>query len=128
MIKLSNLLKEIEVGIGIPKFKNNDELAQYLRENPSSKEELIDAIWNSEGDNTEEGWEDVLDGWYNADIEQYGNYTVDSEFWINNNDDRIDFSINPLKEDRYRYRDIIIHKTKFGPNIIYWRYIKNAIY
>lgn len=129
MIKLLNILSEIQINKpGTPKFKNNDELANYLKKNSLGKKQLIDDIWNSEGDNTEEGWEDVLDGWYNADIEQYGNYTVDDEFWINNDGDRIDFSINPLKEDPYRYRDIIIHKTKFGPNIIYWRYLKNAIY
>jgi len=118
-----NILSEIEVGIAIPKFKNNDELAQYLRKNPSSKKELIDAIWNSSnwrGGDDEESWDYVLQGWYKNDIEQYGEYNIDDEVMIDSGEgDSANISTHPLSPEK---RGITTHeyRVKFGPNELYW--------
>jgi hypothetical protein len=118
-----NILSEIEVGIAIPKFKNNDELAQYLRKNPSSKKELIDIIWNSSdwrGGDDEESWDYVLQGWYNNDIEQYGKYNIDDEVMVDSGEgDSANISTHPLSPEK---RGITTHeyRVKFGPNELYW--------
>lgn len=116
-----NILSEIEVGIPIPKFKNNDELAQYLRKNPSSKKELIDTMWNAPEWNVQGGgWEDVLNGWYSSDIMQYGKYHEEDEIMISNDDDnRAYISIHSLPKEE----DVTNHEIEFGPNTIYWQYI-----
>jgi hypothetical protein len=116
-----NILSEIEVGIAIPKFKNNDELAQYLRKYPSSKKDLIDAIWglNWRGGD-ENSWDYVLQGWYNNDIEQYGKYNIDDEVMVDSGEgDSAHISTHPISPEKFgittkEYRVI------FGPNELYW--------
>jgi hypothetical protein len=121
MIKLLNILSEIRINKpGIPKFKNNDELANYLKKNSLGKKRLIDLIWDDpEWDRQGEGWEDVLNGWYNADIIQYSNYNEEDEIMIDDdNDNRVYISIVPLPYDP----GLIDHKVEFGLNTIYWQY------
>jgi hypothetical protein len=122
MIKLINLLSEIEVGIAIPKFKNNDELAQYLRKNPSSKKELIDAIWDLDwrgGD--EDSWDYVLQGWHNNDIIQYGEYNIDDEISVTNGmeGDEAHISTHPISPEKLGITTKE-YRVKFGPNELYW--------
>ena len=122
MIKLSNLLSEIEVGIAIPKFKNNDELVQYLRKNPSSKKELIDAIWDLDwrGGDDEDSWNYVLQGWYNNDIEQYGEYNIDDEVSIDSGeDDSVNISTHPISPEKFGITTRE-YRVEFGPNELYW--------
>jgi hypothetical protein len=121
MIKLSNLLSEIKVNKpGIPEFKNNDELAKFLKKNPSSKKQLLDLIWDAPDWNRQgEGWEDILNRWYNADIIQYSNYNEEDEIMIDDdNDNRVYISIIPLPYEP----GVTDPKIEFGLNTIYWQY------
>jgi hypothetical protein len=118
-----NLLSEIKINKpGIPEFKNNDKLAQYLKKNPFRKKELIDAIWNSSdwrgGD--EESWDYVLQGWYNNDIEQYGEYNIDDEIMVDSGEgDSANISTHPISPEKFGITTNE-YRVKFGPNELYW--------
>jgi hypothetical protein len=114
-----NILSEIEVGMAIPKFKNNDELARYIK-NSLNKKQLIDTMWDAPKWRLQgPDWESIRDEWYNSEIIQYGDYNESDEIMISDDDDnRAYISILPLPFEP----DVIDHKVEFGPNTIYWQY------
>lgn len=124
MIKLVNILSEIKVNKPIPKFRSNDELANYMMRNPSFKKTLVDALWNTPEFKRDDdpSWNNVLNGWYEANIEQYTPYNENNEIMLDdNNDNRAYISINP----KMLFTDPTspeIYEIKLGPNTIYWQY------
>ena len=118
MIKLLNILNEIQVNRPIPKFKNNNELANYLKINTSFKKILLNLIWDDLKKGDHYSWNDVIKGWYIANIEQYGPYNEDDEIMIDDGDDnRIYISITPMSVDMN-----FEHKLILNHNIFYWQY------
>ena len=129
MIKLIDILKEVNIELPIPKFKTNDELADFLKKNPSAKRKIIDTMWNCptwQSSNhlpEDPSWKEMLNGWHDAEIEQYGDYNEDDELMVDDGDDnRAYFSITRFS-NYSSYSDIPTHKIQFGPNIIYWQYL-----
>lgn len=121
MIKLVNILKEIKVLQPIPKFKTNDELAKYMKLNSSFKKRLIDTIWDApEWKRSEdENWNDVLNGWHNAKIEQYSDFTEEDEIMLDDkSDNRLYISIHPMISD-FTSKE---QKMNLENNTFYWRY------
>lgn len=106
MIKLAGLA-EIKVNEPIPLFKTNDQLTEYLENNPKFKEKLIDAIFNSPDFNHSDdpSWDSVRQGWIESDIERFTKYHEADELMIDDyEDNRIYISVEPLKgfeADRY---------------------------
>ena len=120
MIKLVNILKEIKVLQPIPKFKTNDELAKYMKLNSSFKKRLIDTIWDApEWKRSEdENWNDVLNGWYNAKIEQYSDFNVEDEIMLDDkSDNRLYISIHPMVDFTPKEQ-----KVNLENNTFYWQY------
>jgi hypothetical protein len=120
MIKLTQLLKEMEITPPVPTFKTNDELASYLRKNPSYKKQLVDTIWATPDFKRDDdpSWENVLLGWYNAEVEQYVRFTEEDEILLDDGqDNRAYISIHPMNSDD---PTLIEHKIKLGPNKFYW--------
>ncbi len=120
MIKLTQLLKEIEILKPVPTFKTNDELASYLKKTPSYKKQLVDALWVTPDfiRDDDPNWENVLNGWYNAKVEQYVRFTEEDEILLDDGqDNRAYISIHPMNSDD---PTLIEHKIKLGPNIFYW--------
>jgi len=119
MIKLFNILNEIQINKPTPKFRNNDELANYLKKNTSFKKILLNSIWNNFEKDDDDSWDDVIKRWYIANIEQYGPYNEDDEIMIDDGDDnRIYISINPMSVDMLN----VEHKLILHPNIFYWQF------
>jgi hypothetical protein len=122
MIKLTQLLKEIKVLQPVPTFKTNDELASYLKKTPSYKKQLVDALWATPDfiRNADPNWENVLNGWYNTEVEQYTHFTEEDEILLDDGqDNRAYISIHPMNIDNPTLKE---HKIKLGPNIFYWIY------
>jgi hypothetical protein len=120
MIKLTNILKEIQVNKPISKFKNNDELAHRLRTDSSFKRKLLDSVWdNPNWERSGRDWSNVKKRWYIADIEQYSNLNYIDEILISDdNDNRLYISVHPMltKYKQYQYEFILDH------NKFYWQY------
>jgi hypothetical protein len=117
-------VNEMRVNKPIPKFKNNDQLANYMVLNPSFKKILVDALWNTPEwkRDDEPSWSNVLNGWYRADIEQYGFWNSGDDIMLDDGDDnRAYISLDPelLYGDPTNPR---LYKIKLGPNDIYWQY------
>ena len=120
MIKLVQLLKEMEIIPPVPTFKTNDELASYLRKNLSYKKQLVDTIWATPDFKRDDdpSWENVLLGWYNAEVEQYVRFTDEDEILLDDGqDNRAYISIHPMNIDDPTLTE---HKIKLGPNTFYW--------
>ena len=69
MIKLVQLLREIEITKPVPKFRSNTELFNFIKHHPEYKKQLIDKWIDSDPENlsTEE---QHLNRLYNSDVEQ----------------------------------------------------------
>jgi DNA-directed RNA polymerase subunit H (RpoH/RPB5) len=118
-----NILSEIRINKpGTPEFKNNDDLINYLKKNPSSKKELIDTIWKNAPWAQNPNWDYILPGWYKANIERYGNYNIDDEILISNPEgDMVYISTHPLEQNnQMALNDMNEYKVKFLNNELYW--------
>ena len=120
MIKLVNLLKEIDIKKPVPTFKTNDELAKYMKLDSSFKKNLINTIWyrfNPDWDG--EVMHNVLNGWYNAPIVQYSTFNEEDEIMLDDGEDnRLYISIHSMVSDPTSKE----YQTNLGKNTFYWQY------
>lgn len=104
MIKLTQILKEIKVS-SIPQFRDDDELFDYLTNNPNGpklKNKLIDALIASGpiygGNNA-----NIIAKWRKAPIERHTHVNVDDELMLDDGEDnRVYFSLNFIDESPIR--------------------------
>lgn len=122
MIKLTQLIKELDINKPIPKFRNDNELMKYLNSNIGGiKDEFIRLVLTEMEVINEPSWDYVIKGWEQNKI-FFDSFNGEDEVLAldDEEEDVLYFTINSDKKF-LMFKD---HKEKIqlGPNIIYFKF------